>query len=474
MKNKPPVLPEELNSALDSHFSGKNPSFKFASNLEKRLRSKLIEKELNNMSEKSEPRRFNRLAWGAGLLLVVLLVGFVFTSPTIVSAMKRLFGYIPGIGLVEQDSQLRMLAKPVSQTRDGITITITEVVLSADKTVVSFTYENLSADISSQPEDINTCPFKSELRLPNGETLLPNSAFGGTKADAKFANRIEYEAIPVDVNDAVFVIPCVQDNDQGMLPVDWEFPLRFVAGQQDEKVVPVLDVTPSVEQKNDNAEQNPLRVEQIIETQEGYILIGVFDGQKLPVNDTIVGFTDWPAITDADGKTVDYTVAYDVLSDFDFHQLETGDLPWAFEIPGKQYAWPLTIIFSSVNVERTDLKTSFEFDVGPQPQQGQEWVIGKDIQLGEYTLNLASIQFTGEGYKFTFKNHQDVSRVNVEIEGHRAMAGGGGGGGGGQGGFEVVLGYNDAFPTGKLTVAISNPVVHLVGPWQLQWQPDSP
>jgi hypothetical protein len=475
MKNKPPVLPEELNQALEHHFLGKNPSSEFASNLENRLRARLIEKELNNMPEKSESLRFNRLAWGVGILLIALLFGLVFTSPTIVSAMKRLLGYIPGIGLVEQDSQLRVLAEPISQTRDGITIRITEAVLSADKTVIAFTYENNSVDTPSQPGDITTCPFSSELRLLNGKTLLPNSASGGTGADSRFENRIEYEAVPADVNEAVFVVPCTKDTDRDAPPADWEFPLRFVVGQQDERVVPVMNVTPPVEQSGDSTEQNPLRVEQMIETQESYILIGVINGQKLPMNDTVVGFTDWPAITDADGKTVDYTVAYDVLNDADLHQLEPGALPWAFEILGKQYAWPLMITFSSVNVERSNLKTSFEFDAGPQPQPGQEWAIEKDIQLGEYTLNLSTIQFTGEGYKFAFKNHQDVSRVNVEIEEHRAMAGGGGGGGSGsQGGFEVFLGYDDAFPTGKLTVAISNPVVRITGPWQVEWQPDSP
>ena len=403
MKNKPPVLPEELSQALEHHFSGRDPSSEFATNLEKRLHARLIEK-LNNMSEKSEPRRFNRFAWGVGIFLIALLVGLSFTSPTIVSAMKRLFGYIPGIGLVEQDSQLRMLAEPISQTRDGITITITEAVLSADKTVIAFTYENHSVDTPSQPGDINTCPFTSELRLSNGDTLLPNSASGGTDAASRSENKIEYEAIPADVNEAVFVVPCAKDTDRDAPPVDWEFPLLFVVGQQDERAVPVMDVTPPVEQNDDSSEQNPLRVEQMIETQEGYILIGVINGQKLPVNDTVVGFTDWPAITDADGKTVDYTVAYDVLNDVDFHQLETGAFPWAFEIPGKQYAWPLTITFSSLNVEQTELETSFEFDAGLQPQPGQEWALEKDMQLGEYTLNLDVIQFTGEGYKFTFKN----------------------------------------------------------------------
>jgi len=366
-----------------------------------------------------------------------------------------------------------MLAEPVSQTRDGITITITEGVLSADKTVIAFTYEDLSVDTPSQPEDINTCPFMSELRLPDGKTLSPNSAFGGMGADAKFENRIEYEAIPADVNEAMFIVPCVLETDQN----NWEFPLRFVAGQLDERVVPVLDITPSVERNGDSAEQNPLEVKQVIETQEGYILIGVFDGQILPGNNNVVGFTDWPLITDANGKSVNYNIAYDVLNDVDFHQLEANVHPWAFEIQEKQPAWPLTSEFSSVNVELTELETSFEFDAGSQPQPGQEWALEKDIQLGEYTLDLASIQFTGEGYKFTFKNHQDVRRVNVEIEGHRAMAGGGGGGGGGgssQGGFEVYLGYDDNFPTGELAIIVSNPVVHLTGPWQLQWQPDSP
>ncbi len=39
-------------------------------------------------------------------------------------AIGRSLGYIPGTGIVEQGAPIRVLAEPVSLTRDGITLTI--------------------------------------------------------------------------------------------------------------------------------------------------------------------------------------------------------------------------------------------------------------------------------------------------------------------------------------------------------------
>jgi len=74
-------------------------------------------------------------------VIVVLLALLILT--TMVYALGRLTGYIPGVGFVQKDS-LRMLAEPVSQTRDGITVSIEQVVADSERTIVIYKTEGLS------------------------------------------------------------------------------------------------------------------------------------------------------------------------------------------------------------------------------------------------------------------------------------------------------------------------------------------
>src|SRR5215212_9857520 len=50
------------------------------------------------------------------LLALMLLSGVVY-------AIGKVAGYIPGVGIVDQNVPLRALAEPVSVTRDGISLT---------------------------------------------------------------------------------------------------------------------------------------------------------------------------------------------------------------------------------------------------------------------------------------------------------------------------------------------------------------
>jgi len=70
---------------------------------------------------------------GLGLFLGSGSVG---SRPQRVAAeMKKLFGYLPGFGIVERNAALRVLDEPVTQTREGITVTVKQAFLTLDKTV---------------------------------------------------------------------------------------------------------------------------------------------------------------------------------------------------------------------------------------------------------------------------------------------------------------------------------------------------
>jgi len=84
------------------------------------LRSKIIER-----IEVKTFRRFSpRWVWGIAIVLVLLIIGLLVFSPQVVEAMRRLLGYIPGVGYVEQGPALRVLSAPVTVQKEGLTVTI--------------------------------------------------------------------------------------------------------------------------------------------------------------------------------------------------------------------------------------------------------------------------------------------------------------------------------------------------------------
>ena len=151
-------LPPEFESNLRRAMDVPAPGAVFVA----RLRSQL-EQEVQNMKSKngvqslptlrrsqetsdSAPfrKRFSpRLAWGLAAGLLILIIALLATSPTVVAAMKRLFGYVPGVGLVEQGSSLRIIAEPVILERDGITLTVTQAIASPEKTVIAYQVKNI-------------------------------------------------------------------------------------------------------------------------------------------------------------------------------------------------------------------------------------------------------------------------------------------------------------------------------------------
>jgi hypothetical protein len=77
-----------------------------------------------------------RLLIVALFVLVAVAVTLV-SFPGVVTAMQRLFGYIPGVGIVEENAPIRVLAAPVTVTRQGISVTVTSATLTGDQTTSS-------------------------------------------------------------------------------------------------------------------------------------------------------------------------------------------------------------------------------------------------------------------------------------------------------------------------------------------------
>jgi hypothetical protein len=421
-------------------------------------------------------RRLRRPAWGVALALLAILVVFLAVGPQrVLAAFRQVLGYIPGVGIVEQSAPIRVLAEPVSLTRDGITITVTSATLTGDRTHVDYRIFGVPGSAYPNREDVIGCTQREYLRLPDGTQL--------THIDN------DLPPVPAGVNQAVFVLPCIFNTLPGTVPADWELPLSFVPAPPDLTVMPVIDLSPSPSPQAtltpgatalpEKASDTPavrvnrsVTVIKEIETSDGYILVGQFQPPIQSGGD--VQLTGSADIRDANGKEVAHTTPQDVGPNA--LGLDPNGSYWYVQFKAAGLAYPLSITFSGIALRQADPNATaeFTFDAGPNPRPGQEWTPNQDIRLAGHTLRLLLITADSRnGYDFRFQGDPDVVSASVQIEGYTPN-GGGGGGGLTDGFINASLSYAQ-LPTGLLKVTLSNLIV--TGDsltWEGQWSPPTP
>ncbi|NLE83911.1 MAG: hypothetical protein GX603_05295 [Chloroflexi bacterium] len=415
-----------------------------------------------------------RPAWAvASAILGILIISvFVIGPQRVYASFLKLFGYIPGVGIVNQSSPIRVLAEPVSITREDIIITVTSATLTGDRTQIEYRIFGVPQSAYPDRGDVIGCYPQEYLRLADG-TLLTAVNYG-------------YQPVPADINEAVFVIPCIPNTLPGRAPENWELPLQFVPAPADMVVMPVTELLPLPSLQVDIAQNSPaadapvspddhvVMVSKVVDTTDGYILVGSFQPQVQP-GETFqqVGALE---IQDASGKEIAYTYPLDVN---ELINEEPNGSGWGAQIKATGLDYPLTISFLGVEIYPADPNATaeFSFDAGTNPQQGQVWELNQEIQLAGHTLKLVSITADSRGgYSFSFEVDPKVYSVGVQISGTTPIGVGGGGGInriGDVNKFSVVISYEQR-PTGVLTVRLSN--LTLIGEsitWEGQWSPET-
>jgi len=395
----------------------------------------------------------------------VLLILFVLLALALLSgvayAVGRSLGYIPGVGLVDQTAPLRVLAEPVFVTREGITLTVEQATLAFNKTVIVYTIEGVTWDMRSHQEDVPGCSASADIRLPDASFLRPQTGSSGISAEGRWETRMTYSPVPEDVNEATFLLECIRETLPGKAPENWELLLRFVPASSDLNIAPVIDIPNGAGTPADG-----FLLDHVIETDDGYILVGRFKSESLPYNAQALGYSEWPRVTDTNGNELPYLTANDV----DVVSTTMGEFPWTLEIKGRAHAWPLTIQLNALAAQNFDLAADFTFDAGTNPQAGQEWFPAQEIQLGEFVIRVERVTFTGSGYLFEMSAPADVGQVDLQILDTSPL--GVSGGSDEQGRLTASLEYAQP-PNGVLTIRLSNPVFTIRDGWQMQWAPEN-
>jgi hypothetical protein len=444
-----------------------------------------------------------------GLLVIVLiLVG----PERALAALRGLLGYIPGIGLVDDSAGLRVLAEPVSQTREGVTVTIEQVVADSRRTVVVYTTEGLRIAAANSAGEGGPFGSAQTLRLPDGIRLevLPGSGYGGTPEPLipaihpvggwpNYASRLVYPPVGAGVDELTLVIPILETMPAGAAPENWELTFRLKPAPPDMTFAPITVLAPalpSVAATGPAAGETgtpglssvatangfTLQLESVLELEDGFVLTGrlSWGESAFPAGGGTISEWVIPTLTDAGGQAIPIEeVRLDAL-------YGERDMPWSFRTNRKIFSGPLTLSVPTIGALMFPPEEGFEFDLGEDPQIGESWEIDRDFVFAGHTVRLLSLRLGpspdscwGSFLEFTFTGDEPGVSATVQDvipEPPCLPSHGGGGGGGGQlnpNVFQGVVAYQGV-PAGLHRFSIRAAIPYVIsGPWQVVWQPPS-
>jgi hypothetical protein len=404
--NPSPDLEEKVRKAMQT--PNANPEFA------NRLRNELVRRPV-----KMKPRFMFKPAWV--LAIVMALSVFTISAPRLAAAFGRIFGYVPEVGLVETTNGLRMLKQPVVATRDGVTLTVTNVFVYQDRIELSYEVSGIAPENDGwQAADRNTNPTAfcggvspgstynpegdARLRLPDGNILERD--YTGKYPQNVFAMQPVYEAaVPADVNELFFMLKCIPQARLGTAPENWEIYLELVDVPAGTIVgEPVIDVPPVVTEEvpaSPSAEAVPapqvtMTLERIIPTDSNTVVYVHFNAEN--ADPSLISIMPQNAyVIDSLGQQIPLRGRF-IWQPFE-HPVGSA---FEFVTESKPAAGPLTIVVDQVIAYYMPLYTDppqmnvkdmqFTFDVGANPQYGQTWNLNKTFTIAGYEFEIVSAQ----------------------------------------------------------------------------------
>jgi len=419
-------------------------------------------------------------------LAFLILVGALISVPSVRAAIQHWIGYIPGVGLISE-GQIRILAEPVSLTRDGITLTVEQVLVDSNQTTVMYSAEGLTADMLDNNPGVNTpgCYKNAVLRIGNNE-FSPTSQTG-TSWITGYQHRAIYSVIPPQTNEVTLLVPCLRFAIPGKTPENWELSFQLIPAPPSMTAFPIIEIptplqaTPTLLPSTETnthlvADGISITFDRAIQLDDGYLIYAAVHWENSGFSGLEIFGPSAFRLLDSQGQNVSYTLDID----------ETTRLPWkqdqtaiAFRTAPIQTPGPLTLAIDSVSVTKA-VNASFSFNPGPDPQPGQTWELNQDVNL-DYGYSLRVLRATypkppaaglpqQAGFSFDMKSDAITGALLIDMA-HPMLGGGGGGAGWNEGIFISGFSYRGAMPEGPIIVNVGAITVNLPGHWEAQWTP---
>lgn len=488
MNKLTPKLPQKIEETLLKYYSSSSPSAEFASRLEAQLRRNMEQthKKRNTLERKSfmtTPRLRPFRAILLSLLFLLVLTGVAY-------AIGVSLGYIPGIGLVKQDTPIRVLGEPVTTSNNGITLTVMQIVADSERTTILYSIDAPASKPGPLPQPFPGEPackylpdfISHSIRLPDGQILSDGEGEPVTGDDPSLAYFKVIDApIPQDVDMITIVLGC----DQG------EATVHLIPASSTE-ILPVMTSASALPDMNatETSKSSALtastvvpddlgfsmELDKVVELDEGYLFIGNMRWTNNNLLNVCIS-SENATIVDANGNPVSFAIE---TTDPSFWELDsvTQSAGWAFTIAGKDHAWPITISIEPYGEFPPVEAGSFQINLGANPQLDQPLSLNLDvpvkdagvIRVDTVTLlkGVAPLE-DPNSYGLSFDITPASPIVTLTDKDHPNSSWGGGGG---PEGYTTSFLYESGFlPSGSLTITVmySNPI--LSPDLHVTWQP---
>ena len=304
----------------------------------------------------------------AALLLTVVLLSVLFTRPAVVSALREMFGFIPGVGRVDQSAPLRVLASPATSTSGDYTLHVESAVLDANRTVIDYTITGAFPtwdDPALKPE---VCVLTPLLRLPDGSELRWLSQ-ENSPSPSGLQLQVIYPALPPSVDRAVLIFPCLPELPIGEGPQNWQLPLAFAPAPPDLTVYPVIDLPTTTPETAAAQGWMQLELQGAAVLEDGYYLQAALRWQEDPSIIEVEISPDALRLEDAAGQAVSVWFAdqFPPPTPAEERSLALNLQTAAVTAPGPAR------LFVDYVIVRQPASARFTFDPGADPQPGQTW-----------------------------------------------------------------------------------------------------
>lgn len=422
--------------------------------LSSRILTKIHKEKVNTMKTK--------FALSA-VLSMAFVTAILFAIPTTAVAMKRLLGFIPGIGLVQDEGTMRVLKESVKVDRESTTISVMQGIVDSQNTILVYQVENLPdypTPIDSQYSNI--CHQLPELRLTDGSMLSGQSESGESWLSG-YSRRIVFPALPSDINSAQLVFSCLERSIFLPGSPKWEISLDFIP-TTDEKVYSMVDLPtpePSAistgEGKVSAASDIQLVVDKFVETDENLILYGKLNSLS---ENTTVEYFEKKNIHLVDSNGVEVPLSEDPAIVYPSDLTPGGNSKtWAYLIESTYAAGEAVVTVDSAWIRINDIAL-FTIDLGDSPQPGQRINLDKSVNIAGREILIQSVEVNSEGagLSFTIVKPEDISGITLMDFDHPLM------GGGGYDSYGFT--YRDGLPSGEINVTLVSALVQITGPWE--------
>jgi len=367
----------------------------FSTRLERDL--KVRKAELSQPARKASP-----FHWAYVLTPLALLVVIVFAiGPNKVWAqIQQWFDYLPGVGLVDSNTQIMLLEAPQQMEREGVLLEIDQGIFSPTKSIVQYSFFNVPDPDFHPDMQLVQCSEGAYLETADGHRYVE-------------IQRGEFEGLPAGTESAVLVFPCIPNTLLGSAPENWRVSLHLVPAPAEAMTDLVLDVLP-VEQEAQptelaaepetqapqtqpdtlpaSAEAVPdgIQVKAVIPAGDGLILVGSY---AIPpeISEASWLFEGAIELKDSLGNPIGTRAPEDYQSLVN----SLGGDPsqnWALQFKPASHQFPLQLEQSLVMTQ--PLPESFlEYEID-LPEDLVSWVritLDQDIQIDGHTFHLLSL-----------------------------------------------------------------------------------